>query len=343
MSIRLSSRSAGSVLRSVVRSIGLLGGLLITGVLGYTLIEGWSVLDAVWMVIITITTIGYGEPHPLSAAGRVFTLFFISGGVGVGAYSISQVTQLALEGEIGKLLRERRQRWQMKGMSGHFIVVGYGRLGKAVVAELLDAGVPVCVIEQQGQAAEVHHGGRLVPFIKGDGADDDVLRQAGIERARGVAITAAPVADAVFITLSARQLNKSVPILTRVESDADAIKARRAGATQVVSPHIMGGWRMAHGLVRPNTMNFLDIATLSSREDLLLDEILIDEHSPLIGQTIGALGVARAHRVLVVAIRTVTGEMLPVPGPEVRLCGGEVLIVVGVPAGVRAFSASISR
>ncbi len=311
--------------------------VMVVGVVGYVLIEGWTPLDALWMVVITLTTIGYGETHPLSPAGRVFTLGLIVGGVTVGTYAMAVVTQALLDGDLQQLLQRRRQRKAMAALDQHYIVIGHGRLGRVVARELREGGAPLCVIEQDpALLAELHALG--VPAIQGDGADDHVLREAGIERARGVAVTTAPIAQAIFVTLSARQLHPTVPILTRVESDQEATKARRAGATAVVSPHIMGGWRMAHGLVRPNTASFLDLATVADRENIMMDELPVDPRSPLCGRTLAQLGVGSQHGVLIVAVRRSSGEMIPTPGATCTLESGDFLIAVGRPERVRGLA-----
>ena len=319
----------------------LVGLLLLTGVIavgtgGYVFIEGWPVLDALWMVVITLTSIGYGEVHPLSDGGRVFTIGLIFGGLSVGTWVMSQVTSLVLDGQFGRRLRERRRRRQMEALRDHVIVVGYGRLGRIVARSIREAGSPIVVVEQNptllAEAAEVPG----VHVLEADGSHDTALRAAGIDRCRGVAVTASPVAQAVFITLTARHLHPTVPILTRVETDEDAEKARRAGATDVVSPAAMGGWRMAQGLLRPHTASFLDLATLAAREDMAMDELTLDAHSRCVDQTIGDLDIGAQRHVLVVAIRRAGGEMEPTPVPEARLRAGDTLIVVGRPTAVAA-------
>lgn len=316
------------------RAVALLVGVFAFGTAGYMAIEGWSVLDAFWMVTITLTTIGYGEVQPLSPSGRIFTVLLIASGVSVGGYAMTQLTRAVLEGDLVRAYRDRRRQRTMRTLSQHQIVVGYGRLGRIVAHELIDAGHAVAVIERDPAVCE-EIAAQGIPVIQGDGADDDCLREVGIDRARGIAITAAPVAEAIFVTLSARQLNPTVPILTRVESDEGAVKARRAGATGVVSPHIMGGWRMAHGLTRPHTTTFLDLATLAEHDDIMLDEIEIEEAAGLGTCTLARLGTRHQHRVLIVAIRRSTGDMVVTPQADTQIHTGDVLIVIGEPARVR--------
>ncbi|MFM2248727.1 MAG: hypothetical protein RL071_4802 [Pseudomonadota bacterium] len=304
------------------------------GIVGYMQIEGWSAFDALWMVVITLTTIGYGEPIPLSVPGRIFTMGLVLGGVTIATYALSAVTQALLEGDLQSYLHQRRQERLMNKMKDHYIIIGYGRLGRVVAQELMETTGPICVIERDPKRCEELRR-RDIPVIEGDGADDEHLRAAGIDRCKGVAITTAPAAEAIFATLSVRQLRADVPILTRVESDEEGVKARRAGATKVVSPLIMGGWRMAHGLARPNAASFLDLATLAEAENVMLDELLVEPGTTRSGATVASLAVGSHHGVLIVAIRKRDGGLVTAPGAEAPVAEGDVLIVIGEPAKVR--------
>lgn len=311
--------------------------IIAVGVVGYMVIEGWSAWDALWMIFITLTTIGYGEVHPLSDGGRLWTILLIISGVSVGTYTLTRFTALLIEGTLLDDLRSSRRSWKMKRLSNHYIIVGAGRLGMSVIEEVTTSGGAVCVIDREAQhlSALIKRG---VQVIQGDGANDDVLREAGIMRAQGMAVAVPSGAEAIFVTLSARHLHPTLPISTRAADNEEAIKARRAGATSVVSPYRMGGWRMAHGLIRPDTSNFLDLATLAANDEMLIDELLLTEGCDLIGQTLGSLGVRRAYGVLVIAIRRASGQMLAAPDGDHMLEVGDVLIVVGKSEGVRALA-----
>lgn len=329
--------------RSLLVAVLVLVAIVGVGTGGYVLIEGWSVADALWMVVITLTTIGYGEVQPLSPDGRLFTIGYIAAGLSIGTYVVTRLTSALLEGDIVQMYRENRRRRTMKALVDHYIVIGYGRLGEVVVKELLETGAQVCIVESDADLVERLERDSPHVILQGDGAEDSVLRRAGIDRARGLAVTAAPVAQAIFVTLSARQLNPGIPILTRVDSDESSVKARRAGATAVVSPHIMGGWRMAHGLARPHTTNFLDLATLAEHDDIMLDEVEVDVGSKWVERTLGEMQVARDQGVLVVAIRRATGEMEVTPSAATHLRACDILIVVGKPSDVASFNAIIRR
>lgn len=320
----------------MIVALGVLIAMLTLGTLGYMWIEGWSALDSLWMVVITLTTIGFGEVHPLSSAGRVYTMGIVFAGLSAGTYAMTAITQHILEGRMALAFSNRRRRRMMDALHDHFIVVGFGRLGQTICEELMAGGVPVCVIEKDPPAlARVTALG--VPVVVGDGASDDVLREARIGVARGLAVAVSSSAEAVYVTLSARELHPTLNIVTRVADAGHAIKARRAGATSVVSPHTMGGWRMAHGLVRPHASSFLDLASLASHAEILLDDIAVPAGSPAAGSTIGALRLGDEHGVLIVALRRPDGAMVATPTAHERIAAGDVLIAIGAPAPVRAF------
>lgn len=321
--------------RPMIRALVALLTMLIVGTGGYMAIEGWRPIEALWMVVITLTTIGFGEIHPLSDAGRVFTLGLILSGLTIGGYVMKQVTEHIVEGKMALAFTLRRRRRLMESLNDHFIVVGYGRLGQTIVEELQASGVAVCVIERDGPVIAMLED-RGLPVVQGDGSSDDVLRRAGIGRARGLAVAVSSSAEAVYVTLSARELEPKLNIVTRVADSGHALKAKRAGATSVVSPHTMGGWRIAHGLVRPHASSFLDLATLASHAEILLGEIVVTETSPVAHKTIGDMRLGDEHHVLIVAIRRADGAMIATPSSKEILNPSDVLIAIGAPKNVQA-------
>lgn len=323
--------------RPIVNAVGLFAVILAVGTFGFMRIEHWRFLDALWMVVITLTTIGYGEIHQLSDAGRIFAIGLIVAGVSVGTYAMTALTSMVVEGQLQDWIRDRRRRREMKALRNHFIVVGFGRLGQAIADELHASGVAVCVVEKSPEKLALAESTHRFPVVAGDGAHDDVLRQAGIERARGLAVAVDLNAQAIYVTLSARELNPTLTIVTRVDDQADAVKARRAGASSVVSPYNMGGWRIAHELVRPHATSFLDLLTLAAYEDIQLEEFPIGPGSTWVGQTLGGLNVGEAYGVLIVAIRRADGTMTPTPRAGETIRTGDVLIAIGAPDAVRTF------
>jgi len=326
--------------RSIQYAVVLLVLIILAGMSGYMLIEGWSAWDSLWMIFITLTTIGYGEVHPLSDGGRLWTMALILVGVSVGTYTLTRLTALLVEGTLIDELRQSRRLWKMSKLRDHYIIVGAGRLGMSAIEEITTSGGTVCVIERDPERiAALARRGILV--ISGDGSNDDVLRQAGIEHARGMAVAVPSGAEAIFVTLSARHLSPDLPISTRAADPEEEIKARRAGATSVVSPFRMGGWRMAHGLIRPDASNFLDLATLASNDAMLIDDLLLSKDSPLLGQSLRSMNMRKEYGVLVVAIRRVDGQMIAAPDADVILEPDDVLIVVGPSEGVEKLASAL--
>lgn len=306
------------------------------GVVGYRLLEGWTWLEAFWMVGITLTTIGYGEVHPLSDAGRWFTLGLILVGVSVASYTLGEFTRYVVDGELQRALDERRWRARMERMRDHHVVIGFGRLGREVAQELRHSGVPVVVVEHAPDlVAQAESRGFVT--VRGDATLDDTLRVAQIDAARGVAIATSSNATNVFLTLSVRQLNPDALILTRVDDDETARKAKRAGANHVLSPQGIGGAHMAHALLRPNARAFLDLATSRHFRDLEIEDVRCARAAVPLRD----LRISERFGVLVVAIRRPDGALHAVPLPDDLLGAGDVAVVLGRPDQVRSFAAEV--
>lgn len=307
------------------------------GIVGYRVIEGWSWLDSAWMVAITLTTIGYGEPYPLSDAGRWFTLGLIASGLSVFSYALSQVTRYVLEGGLRQDLRQRHRRQEMDKLDNHFIVVGFGRLGLEVAQDIRHAGQPLVIIESQpdAQAAAEALG---FTCILGDASLDDVLESAHIGQARGLAVATGQDAVNILVTLSAHGLHPDLRILTRVSSEDAATKAYRAGAAGVLSPYGLGGTHMALGLLRPEARAFLELALVRTNADLAVEDVKVgrEMHTPL-----AELKPRHVHSVLVVAVRKKDGSLEAVPGPESIIEQGDVVVAVGKPEDLASFAATL--
>lgn len=314
--------------------VALLLGVVTVGVAGYRTIEGWSWLESVWMAVITITTIGYGEIRPLSEHGRYFTLAYILGAVGAGGYAVATLTGYVVDGGLVRDLSDRRRRQSMSQLSNHFIVVGYGRLGREIAEDLRHDGARVVVVDNTAQHLEALPPGVL--HVVGDGSSDAVLREAGIERARGVAIATPSSAVNVFITLSVRQLNERIYIITRVE-DADAgPKAIRAGANAIVSPFASAGTRMAHRLLHPNAAEFVEQLFNREHRELVVDDVRL---GPKLHGTLAGLRLRDTHGIGVIAVRRPDGELVTVPHSATSITQGDIVVVVGSEDAIRAFRA----
>ena len=326
--------------RRPVRPLLLFALICAFGTIGYMIVEGWSWLESLWMVLITFTTIGYGEVKPLSDAGRVYTIVLIFGGISVFSYALTQVSFYMLEGGLRSDIKERKQRRLMAKLRDHFIVAGYGRLGSEVTEELLHHGCQVVVIDDQEEAQREAEG-QGVSVITGDASRDEILIEAGVERARGLAVATSSNAVNILVTLSAHQLNPDLMILTRVEDQGSVAKAKRAGATTVIVPHGLAGVHMAHGLLRPEARNFLTQALTRTYHDLTMEDIQIRDNTAMHG-TLRDLKVRARFNIVVVAIRKAGAESLTMPGPDTVLNENDVVVVIGRPEDIDDFASAAS-
>ncbi len=310
-------------------------GAVTLGTVGFMLIEDWTALESLWMTVITMTTIGFGEVHPLSPAGRIFTILLILGGVSIGTYTVTQFTRYVVEGGLGEDLLTRRRRKRLSKLSGHYIVVGFGRLGREVATDLRYSDREVVVIDPVAEATADVQDQSLI--IVGDGSSDEILRRAHIDTAAGLAIATPHSPTNVYITLVARQLRPDLPILTRVDDQEARPKALRAGATGVISPYDLGGVRMARGLLHPLTTRFLDVAQARDHLDLAIEDVRIGPDPSMHGR-LRDLDIRRRFKVLIVAVRREDQELDTAPDPEVEIRAMDEVVVVGRPECIAAFS-----
>ena len=273
-------------LRPIYNALGALAALLLIGTAGYTTIERWSFIDAAYMTIITLSTVGFGETHPLSPTGRVFTVVLIVGGASLAAYAFSTLGEFISTGELRAHLEQRRHSRILKTLKDHVVVCGYGRVGRHVVHELIAEGVSFVVVDKDLAAVEhVRHNGHLA--LLGNAANDDVLREAGIERAIGLVAAVNSDAENVFIVLSARGLKPSLSIVARANFEDSESKLRRAGADRVIDPYRISGRRMVTMMLLPEVADFLDEIAHASGIELLIDQVHLVATSPLVGKTVG--------------------------------------------------------
>ena len=244
-------------LRRVLWGIFWLVAVIIIGVLGYEIIEGWDFLDSIYMTVTTITTVGYREVHPLSDGGRIFSIFLMVGGVGGALYAMSGIVGYVVEGNIGTVWEKRKMQNKINKLKGHFILCGFGRVGEEIARTFEDEKASFVVVENRSECIE-----RLkemeYPFIAGDATSDDVLKNAGIERARGLIAAVGTDADNTYITLSARGLCPDIYIEARASGAEAVTKLERSGANRVILPHAVGGRRMALLALRPAVVDFID-------------------------------------------------------------------------------------
>lgn len=296
------------------------------GSLGYVLL-GFTVLDAVYQTVTTITTVGFREVEPLNDAGKVFTMALILLGTGTALYTFSLLLETFIEGRLRELLGRRRMERQITAMRDHVIICGWGRVGRALAKSLASTKTDFVVVDTDGERLA----GVAALSVEGDATDDAVLEAAGIDRAR--ALVAATDTDAanLFITVSARAMRPDLFILARVRTEANEGKMARAGANKVVNPQSIGGARMAAFVSQPHVADFLDVVMHDGPLEFRLEEIPISATSPLAGTTLREAEIRSRTGALVLALRDVTGRFNTNPPADTQLAGGQVLIAIGTP------------
>lgn len=303
---------------------------LTTGTLGYVLIEGYSWFDAYYMSVITLASVGFAEIHPLSQEGRLFTTFLILFNVGLFAYSISTIASIFAEGGFNKLISEFRMNRKIAALNGHTIVCGFGRHATEVAQELEKQGVSFVVIENRSDKIESLRSDYGYLFIEGDATDDDVLEEAGIQRASALVVTLPDDADNLFVTLSARQMNPTMRIISRAGNLADEIKIQRAGANHTVVPEQIGGFYMATLVNKPDLVEFFTLISNMGPSNVVFEEIMVSELLETFrGKTIADSGLSQLCRMAVVAIRYPNGQYELNPPSSIILQPDWHIVVLG--------------
>ncbi len=314
--------------RALLTIITTLVAILMFGTLGYMIIERWTALDSFYMAAITLTTVGFGEIHPLSAAGRLFTIVLIFLGLGAIAFALSKLGEYLVASDLGPRLRRRRSERMINRMSDHVVVCGYGRVGRSAVSSLMEIRNDLVIIDKDAYVTE-EVGLQGLQVVHGDATSDDTLRKAGIDRAASLMICGGNDADNLFIVLSSRTMNPSLTIVVRSVDPDNESKMVRAGANRVISPYQIGGRFMASVLIRPGVTDFFQQVTLESGLELWLEEMVIGRHSKLDGQTVIEADIRKATGVTMVGLmRHVTGETL-MADASTSIEVGDVLIVIG--------------
>lgn len=305
-----------------------LGVIILLGSLGYVWLEGWSFFDALYLTVITLTTVGYGDLHPTTPAGKLYTIVLILVGVGFMLYVITSLARVVVEGEIREVLGRRKLLKQIKKLHDHYIICGFGRIGEIIARQLKERGIPLVIIENNPDLAPVLEESGYY-YILGDASKEEVLLEAGIERAKGLVAVVSSDAHNVFITLTARSLNPNLFIVARGAEPGSQQKLLRAGADRVESPYELGGRKMAQTILRPNVTTFIDLA-MKEEVDLSMEEIVVTPGSPLVGVALKDSGIRQKLNIIVVAIKRASGEMLFNPSPETQIFAGDTLIALGM-------------
>lgn len=323
-----------STVQTLRQALFALLALTFVGTLGYMGIAHMRPMDALYMTVITLTTVGFREVEPLGPAGQAFTIVLLFTGLGIVFYSATLVARELIEGSVQQALGRRKVQRQIAHMSGHYIVCGFGRMGRIVCKELEAKPVPFVVVEKDPEMLrelEAEH----YPFLAGDATEDQVLIEAGIGRARGLVAALSKDADNVYVVLTARELGPELLIVARAEDERSERKLLHAGATRVVSPYTIGGHRMAHALLRPAVLDVIDLATHYRSIELQIEEVTVPAGGFCEGLAIQQSGLRDQLGLIVIAIKKPGGEMVFNPRAEVKIEAGDRLVLMGQTSNLR--------
>ncbi|MGH9658198.1 MAG: potassium channel family protein [Bryobacteraceae bacterium] len=314
---------------------------LLIGTIGLTWIEGYTPFEAFYMTLITMTTVGYGEIRALSTAGRIFNSVMIFFGVTVMFFAIGTMTQSVIELELSEYFGKRRVRRMIDKLQDHFIICGFGRVGRGAAVELQRAGARFVVVDRDDERVErAIHMGMLA--VQADASRDETLREIGIDRSKGLVAALASDADNLFVILSARALNPKLFLASRAAEEEAEQKMRRAGADVVFAPYSITGHSLAQALIRPHVHQFLDFTTKNLGLNVGIEQVKVSETSEFISRTLRDIGIRRELGVIVLAIRRADGQMAFNPPADAAISGSDHLIVMGAPDDLRKLEALLT-
>ena len=302
--------------------------ILIGGCIGFAVIEGWDMLDALYMTVITLTTVGFQEVHPLSPTGKIFTMVLIVFGVGFILYFLSSTTRIIIEGTLKDFFGRRKLEKQINQVEGHYIVCGFGRIGRTVSQLLKEKPVEVVIIEKNPEGIPLIQAKNFL-YVLGEATSEETLLKAGILKAKGLVAAVSSDADNVYITLTARGLNPELFILARAAEESSIVKLTRAGADKVVSPYDIGARSMANSILRPTVIDFIELAMHNRSLDLQIEELAVSERSEIKDLTLMESAIRKDFDLIVVAIKKGTGEMIFNPSSQAKIQVGDILVALG--------------
>lgn len=297
------------------------------GVLGYRFLQGYSWLEALYMTVITLSTVGFREVRPLDTSGQLLTIALLVGGIGVVFYTAVAVVEKVVEGEFQQFFGRRRMEKRIGALVDHYVVCGFGRIGAVLCRELASKPVPFVVVEQHEERVREAEAAQYL-VLRGDATDERILLAAGVKKAKGLFAALTTDADNVFVTLTAKELNPDLFVVARAESERSERTLLRSGADKVISPYAIGGHRMAQAALRPAVVDIIDLATHHQSLELQLEEINLPLDSPCNGLTLRDAGLWDQPGVIVVAIKRAAGMMRFHPGPEEKIEAGDSIVAL---------------
>ncbi len=312
-------------MRRVLPAAVLLFAVLLAGTMGYWLVEGWNILDSFYQTVITLSTVGFGEVHPLSDAGKLLTVGLIIGSIGIVTYAATLIGRIIVEGEVQQIFQTRRMEKTLKDMRDHFILCGYGRMGLVAADRLRQDGHRLVIVEKSPDAAQrARNAGYIV--VEGDATQEEVLQKAGIARAKGVAALLPDDPDNLYLTITARNMNPKVLIAAKAMTEAGALRMTKVGVDKVIPLYHLGGMQLATALSRPEVMNFLDVVA-GHGQHVRIDQVLVPEGCKLLGQSLADLDLRGRFGITVLAVKR--GQDIFSASPETVLQPGDIALVMG--------------
>lgn len=304
------------------------------GTIGYSLLEDWSLFESLYMTVITVATVGFKETHDLSHEGKVFTILLIVFSAGTLAYTLGTLVQFMVEGQLRSIMGRKKLEKKISALSNHYIVCGYGRIGRLICREFAAKPAPFIVVEQDQELCQQLDDAGIL-YMHGDATRDEVLQQAGIRQAKGLITAVTSDSANVYITLTARGLNPDLYILARASEEGAEIKLKRAGANKVVSPYTIGASRMAHAMLRPTVVDFIEIATGNHDLELQMEEIRIAPDSQLAGTTLLTSDIRKNHGIIIVGICKPGLKIMFNPGSATLIEAGDTLVTLGERTAIK--------
>ncbi|MDI6852008.1 MAG: potassium channel protein [Deltaproteobacteria bacterium] len=307
---------------------------MVLGAVGFVWLEGFSFFDALYLTVLSLTTVGFGDIVPVTRLGRAYTMVLVLSGIGLMFYIVTALARVVVEGEIKSALGKRKLLKHIKKLHGHYIICGFGRIGEIIARQLKERKIPLVIIENNPELLSLLEESSYY-FINGDATKEEVLLEAGIDKAKGLVAVVSSDASNVFITLTARSLNPNLFIVARGVEPGSEQKLLRAGADRVESPYELGGRKMAQTILRPNVTTFIELA-MKEDVDLWMEEIVVNPASSLVGLALKDSGIRQQLNTIVVSIKRASGEMLFNPSPGTQIFAGDTLIALGMRQSLEA-------
>ena len=311
--------------------------MIFVGIIGFHIIEKWPFMDCLYMTVITIFTVGFKEVHDLSPAGRIFTVFIILGGVGAVLFAFTKLAEIVYEGGFYKFLRRRRMEKKLGHLKDHYIICGHGRMGSEVRERLEEENVPFVVIDNNEEKLKFMKTTQKGFSIQGDASHEEILSEAGIKKAKGLAALLPTDADNLYLILTVRLLNPSLFILAKALDEEAERKLLQIGANRVVSPFKLSGLKIAQCLIRPTLVDFMDLIIRRKEIALYIEEFAVTKDSCLIDRTLKECDIRKTANVIVVAVKKPGKDIVFNPSPDIKLERGDILLVLGDEKEVSQF------